>query len=64
MLGRLESAMWAVFALLNQLSITQKCDLLCAMNLVSLTSKFEIYGRHLNIIDDVFGYFQDLASSF
>jgi len=29
------------------------------MNLVSLTSKLEIDGRHFHIIDDVFGYIQD-----
>ena len=59
MLGWQESAKWADFALLNQLSITLKCDLLYAMNLVLLMSKLEIYGTHFNIINDVFGYFQD-----
>ena len=64
MLGGLGLAKPADFAILNQLSITLNCDEVYAMILVLLTSKLEIYGRQLNIIDGVFGYFQDLASSF
>jgi len=59
MLGGLESAKLADFAILNQLSITHKCDQVYAMILVSLTWKLEIYGKQFNIIVGIFGYFQD-----